>query len=367
MNLAKLIFVKNTSMKFFPLKNHDKMFFKAVMTRNYCSSVPSLEKIAKLRQQQLIKEKNEECLKVLPKGQFMLYHRGKPLLFKDREKGDMPPRLVDFAQTEKYVPNLANEAVFMKLDDPNDVPIFAAMIPKDSNIEDIEKEFDAKFTDMRLALFLIRSKWSGLMSGGSSLLRWLKSAKYCWTCKGPLQRNASGVQLRCTQCEAVFHPPTSPVGISLIASEDHSRALLIRQAMYPPGMYSCVAGFVDPGESLADCVARECAEEAGVVIDTNSLRMVGSNHWPNPAGSLMLGCISTTKDTNPSPCSHEIEAVRWFTPQELKEAVTVSNQNPGLRFGKGLDKLKSDLLFVPPRGAIANVIISTWLKEYHNL
>ena len=75
-------------------------------------------------------------------------------------------------------------------------------------------------------------------------LRWLKSAQFCWSCKAPLTRNTSGCQLKCSnsECGNVFHPQTSPVGISLIASEDHSRALLIRQAAYPPGMYSCVAG-----------------------------------------------------------------------------------------------------------------------------
>ena len=75
-------------------------------------------------------------------------------------------------------------------------------------------------------------------------LRWVKSAQFCWTCKAPLTRNASGCQLKCSnkECGNVFHPQTSPVGISLIASEDHSRALLIRQSIYPPGMYSCVAG-----------------------------------------------------------------------------------------------------------------------------
>ena len=342
------------------------------MTRNYCSSISSSERITKVRLQQKIKETNEECDKIFPNGKFMLYHRGKPLLYKDREKGDMPPRLLDFTNTAKYVPNLEKEAIFMKLhhdEETTDVPIFACMLPKDTNIQDIEEEFSGRFSDMRLALFMIRSQWSGVMSGGSSLLRWLKSAKFCWSCKSPLQRNSAGCQLKCTndKCGSIYYPPTSPVGISLIASEDHSRALLIRQPMYPKGMYSCVAGFVDAGESLAECVARECAEEAGVVVDTSSLIMVGSNHWPNPAGSLMLGTIVTTKDTTPTPCSHEIEAVRWFTPEELKEAITVSDENPGLRFGKGLDKLKSDLLFVPPKGAIANVIISTWLKEHHNL
>ena len=140
--------------------------------------------------------------------------------------------------------------------------------------------------------------------------------------------------------------------------------MLIRQPVYPPGMYSCVAGFVDPGESLAECVTRECAEEAGVEVDPQSLHLVDSNHWPNPAGSLMMGCIVTSETENPSPCSHEIEEVRWFSPQELCQAVQVSQENPGLRFAKNHDP---GILFVPPKGAIANVIIRDWLLRYHNL
>jgi len=334
----------------------------------YCStsassSISNLDLVSKIRHQQLIKESNEECEKIFSQGLFMLYHRGKPLLIQNKI-GYMSPRLATLEQTAQFIPNLENESVFMKIQDDNTY-LFAAMLPKEVDIKQIETSMDAKFTDMRLALFAIRSQWSGLMSGGSSLLRWLKSAKYCWTCRAPLQRNKSGCQLKCScpECSAVFHPPTSPVGISLIAAPDHSRALLIRQSMYPKGMYSCVAGFVDAGESLADCVARECAEEAGCIVDPDSIQLVGSNHWPNPAGSLMCGCIVTTETTTPSPCSHEIEAVRWFTPQELKKAINVVQDNPGLRSSNK----DPDLLFVPPRGAIANVIISTWLKKYHDL
>ena len=149
----------------------------------------------------------------------------------------------------------------------------------------------------------------------------------------------------------------------MIAAQDHSKALLIRQPVYPPGMYSCVAGFVDPGESLAECVIREGAEEAGVDISAQSLQLVDSNHWPNPSGSLMMGCIVTTDTLEPTPCSREIEDVRWFQPQELYEAVKLSQANPRLRF-EAKDPQK---LFVPPQGAIANVIIRHWLKHFHGL
>ena len=125
-------------------------------------------------------------------------------------------------------------------------------------------------------------------------------------------------------------------------------------------MFSCVAGFVDPGESLAECVAREAAEEAGVEVDLESLRLLGSHHWPVPSGSLMLGCVVKTDTVNPSPCSHEIEAVRWFNPEELKQALDTVDRNPKLRWDPDKDP---DILFVPPRGAIANTLIRAWLEE----
>jgi len=347
------------------LEKKKKMFRNLIIPRRHSSTAQFVDRY---RRQQLIKESNEECSKLIDQGQFFLYHRGKPLLEKSEFKiQNNRPQTVSYAQVSKFVQNIDKEAVFLRFNDSEkEIPIFAAMLPKDANIEEIENSVDGKFVDMRAALFLVRSEWSGLMSGGSSLLRWIKAAKFCWSCKAPLTRNTSGCQLKCsnTECGNVFHPQTSPVGISLIASEDHSRALLIRQAAYPPGMYSCVAGFVDAGESLVECVIRETAEEAGVEINPDSFQLVDSNHWPNPAGSLMLGSIVTTKTKDPTPCSHEIEAVRWFTPRELRDAVRLVEEKPNLRFAKNHDPKN---LFVPPRGAIANVIIQTWLKKYHQM
>jgi NAD+ diphosphatase len=326
--------------------------------------------VNRVRRQQIIKESDDECKKIIQDGKFMLYYRGKPFLYKSEDRRSYAPRLATYHQALDILPNLDQTCVFLRLLDDDhhhhDQPLFAVMLPKESDTDKVEKAFKGCFIDMRAAVFLVQSDWFGAMSGGSSLLRWLKSAKFCWSCQTPLKRNASGCQLKCANsaCGAVFYPPTSPVGISLIASPDHSRALLIRQAVYPAGMYSCVAGFVDPGESLAECVAREAAEEAGVEVDMTSVQLVGSGHWPNPTGSLMMGCIVTTETENATPCSHEIEAVRWFTPSELGEAFATSVRDPGLRFAENTDP---DVFFVPPKGAMANAIIQTWLKERHNI
>ncbi len=323
--------------------------------------------IERIRRQQRIKENDDECLKALPEAKFMIYAGGRPLLYKldDRNR---PPKLTTFSQLQDLLPennSIANSSVFLRLlDEGDDVPLFAMSVPKQDEqlLEKIESVLNARFYDIRPALFMVPPEWSGLMTGASSLLRWHKNAKHCWTCKSPLTRNASGCVLKCSSdsCSNTFHPPTSPVGISLIEDVDKTRALLIRQAMYPPGMYSCVAGFVDPGESLEECVAREAAEEAGVEVVPDSLRLLGSHHWPVPAGSLMMGCVVATETENPSPCDHEIEAVRWFTPTELKNALEIVDKNPKLRWAKDKDP---DILFVPPRGAIANTLIRSWLNE----
>ena len=150
-------------------------------------------------------------------------------------------------------------------------PLFALSVPKDTEEDKIgvvERQLSAKFTNLRLVML---SGNESTLSQGYSLLRWLHSTKFCSKCGSPATKNVSGCRIKCSNnnCGLVFHPPTSPVGIVLVASTDHSKLLLVRQPQYPVGMYSCVAGFVDIGETTYDCVKREVAEEAGIEILPN--------------------------------------------------------------------------------------------------
>ena len=131
-------------------KNHRlKMAVATIKYYNFSSVTTPIwpntfeSSVSKIRLQQQIKESNEECLRVLPRGQFMLYHRGKPLLYKGKD-GSRIPKLVNYEQTAQLVPNIENEAAFMKLLD-NDLPLFVAMIPKETNVDQIESSLDAKF------------------------------------------------------------------------------------------------------------------------------------------------------------------------------------------------------------------------------
>jgi NAD+ diphosphatase len=123
---------------------------------------------------------------------------------------------------------------------------------------------------------------------------------------------------------------------------DGDRALLGRQARWPPGRYSALAGFVEPGETLEEAVAREVLEEAGVEI--SGARYLSSQPWPFPS-SLMLGFFATYAGGEPSPRDEELEDVRWFARDELE----------AIRAGR------VDGFRLPPRIAIARTLIDTWL------
>jgi NAD+ diphosphatase len=128
---------------------------------------------------------------------------------------------------------------------------------------------------------------------------------------------AGGHVMRCTDaaCGGTSFPRTDPATIMLVHEPGGARALLGRKAEWPEGRYSTLAGFVEPGESLEDAVAREVREEAGVEV--GDIRYFASQPWPYPQ-SIMLGFFAeaTTTDIR---TSDELEDARWFTRDEVRE------------------------------------------------
>lgn len=109
------------------------------------------------------------------------------------------------------------------------------------------------------------------------------------------------------------------MGITLIEDELHSKVLLVRQSRHPPGMYSCVAGFIEPGESLEQNIQREVAEEVGLELE--SVEYCASQHWAMPSSQLMLGCIATVVSEDFEKDNNEIEDAKWVSAEELRSAV----------------------------------------------
>jgi NAD+ diphosphatase len=146
----------------------------------------------------------------------------------------------------------------------------------------------------------------------------------------------------CDTCGAQHHPRTDPVVIMLVTDGD--RVLLGRQPTWPPGRYSALAGFVEPGESLEQAVAREVREEAG--IEVGDPAYIASQPWPFPT-SLMLGFIAPWRGGEPHRIDAELEDVRWFERAQVKAAIRGEDGPPGL----------------PPRFAIARRLLEHWVQR----
>jgi len=155
---------------------------------------------------------------------------------------------------------------------------------------------------------------------GLSLGRWLLEAPFCPACGGPTRVHEAGWARTCENCGRQHFPRTDPAVIVAVTSRDGSRLLLGSNAMWAEqNRYSTFAGFVEAGESLESAVLREVHEEAGVRL--SDLRYGGSQAWPYPR-SLMLGFHAVADDEQAAVADgEEIVAVRWFTRDEIGEAL----------------------------------------------
>jgi NAD+ diphosphatase len=150
------------------------------------------------------------------------------------------------------------------------------------------------------------------------LAEWMFVTRFCPRCGEPLRPRASGHELVCVNEHTQF-PRTDPAVIMVVASgepgSEDERCLLGRQAVWPEGRYSTLAGFCEPGETLEDAVRREVREEVGVVV--GEVAYFGNQPWPLPA-SLMVGFVARAETTAVTVDRCEIEDARWFTRAEMK-------------------------------------------------
>src|SRR3954451_6419835 len=194
---------------------------------------------------------------------------------------------------------------------------------------------------LRDAAALLSQGEGGLVAQATGLVNWHRRHPRCSVCGSPTEIAEAGYVRRCSNCGAIHHPRTDPVVIMLVTDGD--RALLGRQARWPPGRYSALAGFVEPGESLEEAVAREVREEAGVEV--GAVHYMSSQPWPFPT-SLMLGFVAEYAGGEPSPQDDELEDVRGFARDDLEAIRAGTLERLGL----------------PPPIAIARTLIDGWLR-----
>lgn len=185
--------------------------------------------------------------------------------------------------------------------------------------------------------------------GARSLASWHVRHKFCACCGSPTRAAKGGWQRDCISenCAMQHFPRVDPVTIMLV--EHDGNVLLGRQPQFPAGNYSALAGFVEPGETLEEAVARETLEEAGVRV--RDVTYVVSQPWPFPS-SLMIGCHAYADDPAITIDVTELDDARWFTRDAVADAIAASERGEAGREFQ-----------CPPRFAVANHLLRWWLDR----
>ena len=202
-----------------------------------------------------------------------------------------------------------------------------------------------KFVDLRQIPGALPQEEGAILAYARGMLHWHRRHRFCSDCGHPTKSADGGHVRRCTnpECARSHFPRTDPAVIMLVTKPgpDGGAGLLGHKSAFLPGMYSTLAGFVEPGESLEEAVAREVMEEAGIAV--TDVRYRASQPWPFPA-SLMLGCraVATSFDIKRNPA--ELDDLAWFTRDDIA------------RMGETGKRL-------PRPDSIALWLIEEWLEE----
>jgi NAD+ diphosphatase len=210
---------------------------------------------------------------------------------------------------------------------------------------EITPDIDTELIDVRALAPQIATGEAAILAEARSLLDWHARHRFCAQCGSPSRVVSAGWVRRCPECRASHFPRTDPVVIMLVVRG--SRALLGRNRRRPGARFSCLAGFVEPGETLEAAVRREVREESG--IHAGRVRYLASQPWPFPS-SLMMGFVAEglTEEITVDP--EELAEARWFDRDEVREMVARAAAGPD-------DPTRVSL---PPPLAIAHQICRRW-------
>lgn len=244
-------------------------------------------------------------------------------------------------ETEMLGPAL--EEIFLGMAEDGS-PRFGRLLDR-ALTETLKERPELVVTDLRSVALkrLVPEDEVGPLGEAKAVLDWHARHRFCAQCGGQTVAGTSGWRRECTVCSALHFPRTDPVVIMLVTRGES--CLLARQARFAPSMYSCIAGFVEPGETLEDAVRRESWEEAGLKV--GAVRYIASQPWPFPS-SIMIGCIAESLGDEITLDMTELEAGRWFPREEVLQM---------------LDGKHPDGLGCPQHIAIANTLVRAWALE----
>jgi NAD+ diphosphatase len=190
---------------------------------------------------------------------------------------------------------------------------------------------------------LVEAAHLPLIAEAKAVLHWHLRHRFCSNCGAPTQVTQAGWKRDCAACKTEHFPRTDPVSIMLAVTGD--QCLLGRSPRFLPTMWSCLAGFIEPGEAIEDAVRRETREEAGITC--GRVVYFQSQPWPFPS-SLMIGCHAEALTRDIVVDRAELEDARWFTKAEV-ESMLLRRHPQGLT--------------TPPPVAIAHHLIRTWVED----
>ncbi len=250
---------------------------------------------------------------------------------------------------------LANAVEVIYLGHNKHQPVFAADL-RDLDEKRVQALLDhavpaGKFIDLRRLGTLLGPEDGSVLAYARALAGWHRNNGFCARCGTATNSMRGGHMRHCSHCEREHFPRIDPAVIMLVELSEPPdgvpRCLLGRHTGLPGRMYSTLAGFVDPGETLEQAVAREVREESGIRVD--NIHYVASQPWPFP-GSLMLGFRATSTDLEPDNTLDELEDVRWFTLDEIREFGEYGSDS-----GAACELPRSD--------SIARLLIEQWIRE----
>ncbi|WP_033442705.1 NAD(+) diphosphatase [Saccharothrix sp. NRRL B-16314] len=191
---------------------------------------------------------------------------------------------------------------------------------------------EPQWLDLRACGAMLDDTGAGLFTSAVALFHWHRSAKFCAACGGRTESIKSGWARSCEQCGREEYPRTDAAVICLV-HDGADQVLLARGEGWPESRYSVLAGFVEAGESLEACVAREIAEEVGVEV--GGIRYLGSQPWPFPR-SLMVGFEAVGDPTEPLRLAEgEIAQARWVSRADVRQALAEPGSVPDLLLAPG--------------------------------
>jgi len=289
--------------------------------------------------------------KTAPEARTIVLWRGKVLIDKER-----PARVLRLPLSHPILAD-AEEAPFF-LGREGTAPLFAVNIERwqaeGQDLSDIQKFLDPSeqshplleahqvFAELRRVMTWLSPRDAEVAATARALFKWHRTHKFCARCVAPSDMAMAGWQRDCPACNSHHFPRTDPVVIMLIT---HGNSVLLgRSPGWPEGMYSLLAGFVEPGETLEAAVRRETWEEASIKV--GEVAYLASQPWPFPA-SLMFGCRGTALNNDIRIDPNEIEDAIWVTREDVMQAM--AGEHP--------------FLMPARKGAIAHFLLQNWVAD----